>query len=241
MWSQNRLESWHFFGTYFVQDLRPWERVACRQSWRATCSTGSRTWWWDIVWHVWLALQVLGQEGVSPKLLATFANGIVCEFVTGQVLTKELVLNHKIGIKVASAMARLHSTKRTLPQIRRESVLWPRLYAYINLLPEEFILENFSKATLIEEVDLLREHFEGSKAELVFCHNDLNLPNILYEDPTASGVWLTLNKVLILLHRTLSLMVDFNFFSNHSSSTSVICSGQHWRDDGLLIIYIKAI
>ena len=125
---------------------------------------------------------------MSPKLLATFANGIVCEFVTGQVLTKELVLNHKIGIKVASAMARLHSTKRTLPHIRRESVLWPRLYAYIDLLPEDCILENFSKASLIEEVDLLREHFEGSKAELVFCHNDLNLPNILYEDPTASGV-----------------------------------------------------
>merc|ERR1719150_1748992 len=32
------------------------------------------------------ALQVLGQEGVSPKLLATFANGIICEFVPGQVL-----------------------------------------------------------------------------------------------------------------------------------------------------------
>ena len=125
---------------------------------------------------------------MSPKLLATFANGIICEFVPGQVLTKELVLNHKIGIKVASAMARLHSTKGTLTWIRRESVLWPRLYAYINLLPEECTLENFSKASLIEEVDLLREYFEGSKAELVFCHNDLNLPNILYEDPTASGV-----------------------------------------------------
>merc|ERR1719220_1599262 len=118
---------------------------------------------------------------VCPRLLATFTNGIVCEYVPGEVLTKALVNHLDVGIRVAAAMARLHANTASFPIAETESGLWHRLYSYIELLPADFSLGKYNKVTLKKEVESLRENFEDCNAELVLCHNDLNLPNILQQ------------------------------------------------------------
>ena len=66
---------------------------------------------------------------VCPRLLATFTNGIVCEYVPGEVLTKALVNHLDVGIRVAAAMAKLHANTASFPIAETESVLWHRLYS----------------------------------------------------------------------------------------------------------------
>ena len=66
---------------------------------------------------------------VCPRLLATFTNGIVCEYVPGEVLTKALVNHLDVGIRVAAAMAKLHANTASFPIAEMESVLWHRLYS----------------------------------------------------------------------------------------------------------------
>lgn len=69
--------------------------------------------------------------------------------------------------------------------------LFPTLHKYLHLVPTHFddIEKNFrfvssipSKAELEQEVSLLEKHLSGLGSPVVFCHNDLLVKNIIYQE-----------------------------------------------------------
>jgi len=101
----------------------------------------------------------------------------VYPFVIGEPLTKELVRKEDVALLIAARMAKMHA----LPLNKKcGDILWPRLSKFINLLPDEWTLGNDSKRSLILEYEVLKSDLENCQSDLVFCHNDLNIPNIIY-------------------------------------------------------------
>ena len=64
-------------------------------------------------------------------------------------------------------------------------------------------------------MDSLRENFADCNAELVLCHNDLNLPNILQQDSTVNrGEWYTNIYVYAYLSNKITYdLTDIDFFA----------------------------
>merc|ERR1719394_1386914 len=123
------------------------------------------------------SMELLSRAGLGAEVMASFHNGLVYTFVTGEPLTKELVRKEDVALMIAARMAKMHA----LPLDKKSGdVLWPRLSKFINILPDDWTLEKDSKRSLILEYEGLKSELEDCHSDLVFCHNDLNIPNIIY-------------------------------------------------------------
>lgn len=80
---------------------------------------------------------LLNKANLAPRLYATFENGLAYEFVPGNTLTEETVINPKIYKLVAARMALLHNVK-VVSDAKPEPVLWKKLHNYLDLIPEQF-------------------------------------------------------------------------------------------------------
>ncbi|KAJ3324575.1 Ethanolamine kinase [Boothiomyces sp. JEL0866] len=121
-----------------------------------------------------LNIRALSAEGLCPPLYGSFNNGIVYGYVNGQVYTIKAVAKWHNSMVDPNAKAQLFSTMwkwaNAVPQTYSSSVKQERLKKSgynLNLLREE----------LVE----LQSHLEKLESPVVFCHNDLNAANLIYD------------------------------------------------------------
>jgi len=138
-------------------------------------------------------MDLLSKSGLGSKLHGVFNNGIVYQYLPGKSITRDMVTSPSIYPLVARKMANMH----LIQMEKKENILWSRMGNYINICPEEFqdmgkntiIKENFlNKQELLYEFSLLKKLLENCSSPLVFCHNDLNIPNILFDGSDVSFI-----------------------------------------------------
>lgn len=148
-----------------------------------------------------LSMQLLHSLDMSPPLFCTFNNGMCYGYLVGEPLDEKSISNDKISRLIAKEMARLHSIKSKNiedPEIR--SVLFcgkPSLFRKISVMfknvPEKYDDEDkqkqyklhvTSQINLEDECDELCQYLHDCDLPLVFCHNDLLIKNIIYNDKT---------------------------------------------------------
>lgn len=148
----------------------------------------------------------LGTHGLGPKVYALFANGMVYDFIPGRSLTNlELP---EFCEKIGRALGRWHQLTETivnervlLPQENEinstpclQSTMWRTLRKWVAAIPVEpyTFADPEKQERLSREINLRALGAEVSELEtalnqpthypVVFCHNDLLGPNIIYDD-----------------------------------------------------------
>lgn len=135
-------------------------------------------------------MRLLHAHGLAAPLHCAFRNGLCYGFNPGRVGDTQLIRDPHISRLIAQTLARMHSVKlRKGGQVAPS--LFPTLHKYLRLVPTHFddIQKNLrfvscipSKAELEKEVSLLEEHLSGLGSPVVFCHNDLLVKNIIYQE-----------------------------------------------------------
>lgn len=143
-------------------------------------------------------IKILGNFGFAPRLYATFNNGIAYQFIPGVTLNVNSCRDEEIFPLVAHQMAMLHQQLKHWEQASSRSkdtkanpVLWDKIELFLSLVPEKFndsakqqrfLLQIPPISALKREFQWLKETLCKLDNEVVFCHNDLLLANILYDE-----------------------------------------------------------
>lgn len=124
---------------------------------------------------------VLNQVGCGCQLYAKFGNGLVYQFLPGDILTIESAKNSKIFPKVAAAMAKMHKLVDLGPDVPKNPCMWKKLHMFLDQFPTNLQDPRltFTKEKLTKEVKILEEKLACKKSPIVFTHNDLLLANIV--------------------------------------------------------------
>lgn len=80
--------------------------------------------------------QLLQEAGFAPPLFATFDNGLVYQYIPGEVLTVETVCSSAVYPLIARKMAKLH--KLRLHSSQSKPALWSKCENFINLISEQY-------------------------------------------------------------------------------------------------------
>lgn len=150
--------------------------------------------------------KTVSEAGVGPKLLATFANGRLEEYLESVTLTPSMMRSEIISDGIATKMSQFHALQfdeTTLPVIWNRIELWRKeaIKSFDSLLiskPEKKEILMRIKNTLILEAE---EYSEGKFKRffdllislgnpIVPCHNDLQHGNILITDATLKIVFI---------------------------------------------------
>jgi len=129
------------------------------------------------------SMKLLAKHGLGTPLLAEFNNGICYHYVEGKPISIEEIQLENIFSLVAEKLAKIHQ----IPLESKQNVLWTRIENFIELAPEFEEEEHYGngifncKDDLVKEFNFLKELLENCDSSLVFCHLDLNFPNILYD------------------------------------------------------------
>ena len=138
-------------------------------------------------------MDLLSKSSLGSKLHGAFNNGICYQYIAGQSITREMVSSRSIYPLIARKMANMHLIKIG----DRKNILWDRMRKYIDLSPESFqdskqdilFKENFwDKNQLFHEFAMLKKLLENCSSPVVFCHNDLNIPNIIFDGTEVSFI-----------------------------------------------------
>ena len=116
--------------------------------------------------------------GLCPEVYAHFDNGMVYGYVEGDVFTlKDMTTKAEL---VAKHLAEWHQIKM------RHKVSKPSLFDtiddWLEKVPVNAKLLGLSKADLIIESKLLQAALEAFDSPVVFCHNDLQVGNVIYNN-----------------------------------------------------------
>jgi len=132
-------------------------------------------------------MDLLSNSGLGSQLLGAFNNGLCYQFQPGQSITRDMVASIQIFPLIARKMAKMHLIKI---EHKKKNILWERMKRYIDMIPDSFqdpdkdfvFKRNFlNKQQMLCEFYLLQTILENCSSPLVFCHNDLNIPNILFD------------------------------------------------------------
>ncbi|CAF3260125.1 unnamed protein product [Rotaria socialis] len=133
------------------------------------------------------AMKILSEHGVfSQRILIQFNNGIIYEYASGQTCSRENVRKENIVRLIALKLAQMHN----VPVQRAEKpYIIISLRRFIQLLDGS----SFDLSSIRSDVDAIEERILPrliSNAELgkdlVLCHNDLLVKNIIYNEKTAT-------------------------------------------------------
>jgi len=140
-------------------------------------------------------IQMLQSRGFAPRLYASFSNGLAYQYLPGNILTVKTCREDDICRLVAQHMARFHQQLECFNSSSNQSnnkktFLWDKIECFLSLAPTKFQddakQERFTK--FLPSITDLRKEFEwmqsklmGLNSRLGFCHNDLLLANILYD------------------------------------------------------------
>uniref|UniRef100_A0A182RHV2 ethanolamine kinase n=1 Tax=Anopheles funestus TaxID=62324 RepID=A0A182RHV2_ANOFN len=136
-------------------------------------------------------IQLLHRYGYAPALYATFANGLAYEYVPGVTLTPDTCHSDAVWPLVARRMAQMHKVRPDDPSAGNEAALPAKLDQFLRLVPNCFsdtvknerVWQVFpSVAELRDEFDALYARLLTTDSPVVFCHNDLLLGNVIYDE-----------------------------------------------------------
>ncbi|KAI6190965.1 Choline/ethanolamine kinase [Aphelenchoides bicaudatus] len=130
---------------------------------------------------------LLEQHGLAPAIHARFLNGFIIGYLPGRVVTVDEIRHPQIIEKLCQKLARFHQIpidKKTEP------FLSVKFQQFLDKLPETFedkekqqkYVDYFKKVdfnVLYEEINTHILKIEN--LDLVLCHNDLLINNILYD------------------------------------------------------------
>ena len=161
----------------------------------------------EVIYHVLLA-----QVGFAAPIYCLFPNGVCYGFMPGNVVSIDQVRNPHISRLIAEKMGSLHAidfesmlpndarqSEAIVQRYSKESFMWKKMSLFIDVIERDCqdILsknaQNFSTvfgsvAKMRQELEQLRDHVEqfyskmGVEPDIVFCHNDLWIGNILHDD-----------------------------------------------------------
>ena len=134
---------------------------------------------------------MLSSLGFCAGLYGHFDNGMVYGYVQGEVFTPtDMIDPHKSKL-VAEHMASWHR----INTFGSEPKLFPTMFRWLDLVPETYSdnkLNLFFKSfgytlnSLKEEAVYLQKRLQKLKSPVVFCHNDIQVANIIYNANTDS-------------------------------------------------------
>ena len=144
--------------------------------------------------HFYRYLKLLKEKSLAAKLLIIFQNGLIYDYIPGDVITVETIRAPQIYPLIARKMALMH---RTVPNISNElgganngqPWLWNKILTLYDRIPLQFsdkikqrrFEQSFGdKSFLKAEIDLCMKLLRNCENSLVFCHNDLLIYNIIY-------------------------------------------------------------
>lgn len=136
-------------------------------------------------------MQLLHAHRLAAPLHCAFRNGLCYGYNPGRVVDVALVRDPHVSKLIAQTLARMHSVKLCSDGLKALPSLFPTMHKYLSLVPTEFadIKKNArflacipSKSELEREVTLLENHLSGLGSPVVFCHNDLLVKNIIYQE-----------------------------------------------------------
>ena len=151
----------------------------------------------------------LSRAGLCCPLYCQFENGICYGYAPGRPLLLEDVkegeeeerqkeggkggeMREGLARKVMANMARLHSLPCPVSVGEKELLLWGKYNRWLDALPSKWD-KNTQFASNIGSLELLKSESRWMQQEtakthspLVFCHSDLNKPNVIFDEPTNS-------------------------------------------------------
>ncbi|KAG5667088.1 hypothetical protein PVAND_015087 [Polypedilum vanderplanki] len=113
----------------------------------------------------------------------------VMNFTPGIVVTTEMIYESNIFKLIARKMAKMHKIELTEEQKKNEPMIISKTLEYLETIPERFSddKKDFkvrqllpSKQSLLTEFLFLQSVLKSLHSPIVFCHNDLNMVNIIY-------------------------------------------------------------
>ena len=125
-------------------------------------------------------MKKLADQGLGANIVAEFENGIAYEFIEGRTIAQHDLLSSEMWPLIARKLAKVHK----IPLDKTKNILWSRIKSWIQLAPE---FEDYKygvfkcKKDVQDELLYLKKLLEDCHSPLVFCHLDLNIPNILYD------------------------------------------------------------
>jgi len=129
-------------------------------------------------------IEKLHETGLGAKLYGNFHNGYVYEFFEGKALQAEDLVTCNLIDQVAEHLAIWHKVNVPGPKIPS---LWPKIKSWIDLVPDSYQNEykdtkvkELPKSKLQEEYHYLQQQLSKEDSPIVFTHNDLLGPNIVY-------------------------------------------------------------
>lgn len=133
------------------------------------------------------SFRTLTEAGLAPRLLAEFNNGLAYEYVKGVTTTVQTIKEPQIYSLVAKNMARFHKVHSNMKQ----SKVWNKTKHILGLIPQEYACpkkqERFQSIVpgginqLKTDLSHVEQQLSKTKSPVVFCHNDLLMGNIIYD------------------------------------------------------------
>lgn len=127
----------------------------------------------------------LHKAGLGAELYGAFLNGYVYEFFEGKALQPDDLVTCKLNEKIAEHMAVWHQVN--MAGVKKEPALWNKIQSWIDLVPDCYQNEykdtkakELPKSKLREEFQFIQKELSTVDSPLVFTHNDLLAPNIIY-------------------------------------------------------------
>ncbi|KAJ8668303.1 hypothetical protein QAD02_009966 [Eretmocerus hayati] len=137
-------------------------------------------------------IKILHNAGHTHSIYATFENGLAYEYVEGDTLDTRSVRKPEVYTLVAKRLAEMHLLRPFTSDFgHNESVIWQKTEKFMRLMPKCFSdidkQKKFEKlikplSTLLQEYQMMKDNLSKIESPVVFCHNDLLLTNILYNE-----------------------------------------------------------
>ncbi|XP_065344692.1 ethanolamine kinase [Cloeon dipterum] len=169
-------------------------------------------------------LKVMHNAGYAPRVYATFENGLAYEFVPGVTLNTESCHSSLVFPLVATMMAKMHRLE--CGEVPQEAMAWSKTKQFLQLAPDVFsdpakqkIFEELkipSKSDLSKEFASLEENLKQLNSPVVFCHNDLLLGNVVYNEKRNSVTFIDY-EYAAYNHQAFDIGNHFNEFAGVST------------------------
>uniref|UniRef100_A0A0N5CAX4 ethanolamine kinase n=1 Tax=Strongyloides papillosus TaxID=174720 RepID=A0A0N5CAX4_STREA len=132
--------------------------------------------------------QMLNSVGLAGNVYAKFRNGIIVDYLDGETISVDGVRKNDMSKKIAVALGNLH--KLNIGDENQTPMIFDKLKDYFLIMKTEFDNKNyqtnfdnyFKNISIQDDYNVLSEYIKNDPCMLVFCHNDLLLNNILYDE-----------------------------------------------------------
>jgi ethanolamine kinase len=128
----------------------------------------------------------LSQLGFCPGVYGNFTNGMVYGYVHGDIFSPVDMKDDHKSFLIAQHLASWHriETNRQKPQLFVTLKRWLKLIPqYYSMSPQTKVMQRlgYTRELLEKECIVLQQRLEKLNSPVVFCHNDVQVGNIVYD------------------------------------------------------------